>query len=225
MAETGAGGRRMDQLEEKLFSQQQLIKQAKLPVVVLIEGWGSAGKGRLLGRLLKNMDPRGYTVHTMPRPGRGEARYPAFRRYWRTIPKEGEMAFYIGSWYGELFPVGAENRFTPEQRAERARGICQFERQLTDNGYLVLKFFLDLDEKTQKKRIEKDLSDPDSAWRVEEDDRYQQAHYTRCRRDFEASIALTDTPNAPWYILDGRKGKSTAAAVYEDCLLYTSRCV
>ena len=56
--------RRMKQLEQKLFVQQQLIKQAKLQVVVLLEGWGSAGKGRLLGRLLKNIDPRGYKVHT-----------------------------------------------------------------------------------------------------------------------------------------------------------------
>lgn len=206
--------RRMKQLEQKLFVQQQLIKQAKLPVVVLLEGWGSAGKGRLLGRLLKNIDPRGYKVHTM-QPPEGALRYPAFRRYWQTIPKEGEMAFYIGSWYGELFPVRRENRLTPRQRAARAAEICRFERQLTDNGYLVLKFFLDIDQKTQKKRIQKDLAQRDSAWRVEQDDRYQQAHYDRCREEFEAALALTDKEYAPWHVLDGREGKAAALTVYE----------
>ena len=79
---------------EELFCQQQLIKEHKLPVFVLIEGWGAAGKGTLIGNLIKELDPRFFRVINMDVPAEKNTRKPFLWRYMETIPETGKIVFF-----------------------------------------------------------------------------------------------------------------------------------
>ncbi len=93
---------------------------------------------------------------------------------------------------------------TYEQRIDSIR---RFERQLTDNGYLVMKFFFHISEKEQKKRIDQLKKDIDTRWRVSENDRWQNKHYKKCEEIFGQYMEDTNTPSAPWYIIDSKSKK------------------
>ena len=91
-----------------------------------------------------------------------------------------------------------------EAYAQRIESIKHFERQLTDNGYLVLKFFMEIDKKEQTHRMENLYKDHDTKWRVNEFDKWQNEHYKRCQKIFDRYLADTNTSIAPWYIIDAR---------------------
>ena len=86
---------------EILVRQQQIIKEHKLPVYVLIEGWGAAGKGTLIGNLIKELDPRFFHVIHMGMPNEEERRKPFMWRYMETIPEAGKFVFLNSGWLDE----------------------------------------------------------------------------------------------------------------------------
>ena len=84
--------------------------------------------------------------------------------------------------------------------------MLRFERQLTDNGYLVLKLFLQISRKEQKKRLDALADNPDTAWRVSENDRWQNRHYEECKEVFDDYLQATNL-REPWYIIDAKEKK------------------
>ena len=97
----------------------------------------------------------------------------------------------------------------------RLDSIRRFERQLTDNGYLVMKFFFHISKKEQKKRIKNLLEDIDTAWRVGANDKWQNKHYEKCMEVFEHYLKMTNAPSAPWYIVDAESRKWAELQVLE----------
>ncbi len=97
----------------------------------------------------------------------------------------------------------------------RLDSIRRFERQLTDNGYLVMKFFFHISKKEQKKRIKNLLEDIDTAWRVGANDKWQNKHYEKCMEVFEHYLEMTNAPSAPWYIVDAESRKWAELQVLE----------
>ena len=91
----------------------------------------------------------------------------------------------------------------------------RFERQLTDNGYLVMKFFLHIPEKEQAKRIEHLEHEKDTVWRVSKNDLWQNRHYEKCEEAFSSYMKNTNMPSAPWYIIDAKSRKWTELQVLE----------
>lgn len=200
----------------KLEKQQLLIKDHKLPVVVLLEGWGAAGKGSAIKNIIRNIDPRFFSVVVMKTTStEEEKRKPFLYRYFKVIPEEGHFAFLDAGWMDGLMQ---EKFFTdmPSERYEsRISSIKTFERQLTDNGYLVLKLFLNINEKEQRKRLRKLEENPDTAWHVSEYDRWQNEHYEECFQEFDKYLTATNTPNAPWYIVDSTNIKMAELQVLQ----------
>ena len=97
----------------------------------------------------------------------------------------------------------------------RIESIRRFERQLTDNGYLVMKFFLHISEKEQKKRIKHLTEEKDTMWRVNRNDMWQNHHYEKCVDAFSSYMKDTSMPSAPWYIIDAKSKKWTELQVLE----------
>ena len=89
----------LDLLEAELARLQQRIRAAGVPVVILFEGWGASGKGRMIARLIRALDPRGFKVYTTGAPTGEELRYPPMRRYWLRMPARGQIAIFDRSWY------------------------------------------------------------------------------------------------------------------------------
>lgn len=206
---------RLDKARAGLYELQLKIKEAKLPVLVLLEGWSAAGKGSVIGRLIENIDPRFFRVAAMARPTEEDLRRPFLYRFMKDIPGAGSFAFYDGGWIEQTTTEFLRGQLYEQDYAARLESIQRFERQLTDNGYLVMKFFLHIDREEQERRLDTLRADKDTAWRATDFDLWQNTHYKKCRKVFDHALAMTNTPAAPWYILDASDPKWTELQALE----------
>lgn len=198
---------RLAAAREKLIKQQMQVKEQKLPVLVLVEGWGTSGKGVCIGQIIKNIDPRFFRVAPMQEPTEAERRKPFLCRYFAKIPEAGKFMFLDSGWMDEVMKDRLHGDMTEESYGERIESIRRFERQLTDNGYLVMKFFLHVSKKEQTKRIDHLMEEKDTRWRVSRNDLWQNSHYDKCVDAFDSYMKSTNMPSAPWYIIDAKSKK------------------
>ena len=187
---------------EELVRQQQVIKEHKLPVFVLIEGWGAAGKGTLIGNLIKELDPRFFQVVKMQKANEDEKRKPFLWRYMEKIPEAGKFVFLDSGWLDETVDDVMHDKIDDVALEKRLRQIRTFERQLKDNGYLVVKLFLQIPPKEQKHRLDKLLENKDTSWRVDEDDILQVKKREKFEKVYDRILEATNTGYVPWNIVD-----------------------
>ncbi|HAU51055.1 MAG TPA: phosphate--AMP phosphotransferase, partial [Clostridiales bacterium] len=121
---------RLKEQEDLLFVNQNKIKDNKLPVVVLIEGWGTAGKGTLIGNVINNIDPRFYKVATFDMPTDLEKRKPFLCRYFEALPEAGKFRFYNTGWMNEIVMSRLDGSMPNSLYEKRIASIRRFERQL-----------------------------------------------------------------------------------------------
>lgn len=183
----------------ELAKRQQIIKDANLPVIVVLEGWGTAGKGSAIGSIIKYMDPRFFKVYNMDVVSEDEARKPFLYRHAARMPEYGQFSFFDGGVMDEVTKLYLHKEISEKEYKARVQSIINYERQLRDNGYLVIKFFLDIDEKTQKERINKLLEGKNTKWRVAKDDIWQNEHFDKCRKVYDSYLKETDTIACPWH--------------------------
>lgn len=194
LAEEGRLKNEISELGEKLGVLQQRIKKTALPVMIVFEGWGSSGKGSLIGKLLKYLDPRGVKMHSITEPSEDDLRKPYMNRFWMRIPGRGEIALFDRSWYHEWMAKGDSNH---------KKEIAVFERQLCDDGYVVFKFFLHISKKEQEKRLRELESSKATSWRVTKADWKQNMHYAKLKEQFDEMLEATSTDGAPWKVVSG----------------------
>lgn len=206
---------RLKAARDKLEHQQILIKERRLPVLVLIEGWGAAGKGSIIGKIIRNIDPRFFKVAPMSAPSPEEKRRPFLYRYFVQIPEEGKFTFLESGWMDEITRDRLHGAISEQEYSHRIDSVKRFERQLIDNGYLVMKFFFQISQKEQQKRLNRLLEEKDTRWRVSEDDRWQNAHYQKCQNVYSQFLNETTQPAAPWYIIDSAEKKWAELQVLE----------
>ncbi len=194
-------------LREKLLSQQQLLRDAKLPVIVLIEGWSASGKGSLIKELISEIDPRFYNVVSPPIIPESDLRMPFLHQYAAAIPENGKIAFFDSGWMDSAVRSFLYHDITKTEYRHRVRQINEFERQLKNGGYLIVKIFLHIDKEEQFKRL-KDLAEsPQTEWRVTRDDIRQQKEYKRYMEAFDDFMEKT-SDTAMWHILDGSRKRT-----------------
>ncbi len=158
---------------EKLEKNQIKVKEGKIPVFIVFEGWGAAGKGSVTGRIIKNMDPRFFKVESVKEPTEEELRKPFLYRYFIRIPEAGRFTFLDSSWMKEVVTDKIKGELSQKDYRSEIDSVKRFERTLADNGYLMMKFFLHIDEKEQKRRLNGLKKDKSTSWRVSEKDMYQ----------------------------------------------------
>lgn len=207
--------KRLEEVREKLTTQQTKMKEHKIPVLVLVEGWGTAGKGSVIGEVIQNIDPRFFKVATFDKPTDEEKRKPFLCRYFTKIPEAGKFMFFDSGWMDEVTGAELHNKLKSKEYEQRIDSIRRFERQLTDNGYVVLKFFCHISQKEQNKRIEALESDVDTRWRVSDNDKWQNKHYDKCLEVFDKYMEATNAPSAPWYIIESKSKKWAELQVLE----------
>lgn len=210
---------RLKAAREELARVQIAVKEQKIPVLVVLEGFDAAGKGSVLGKLIKNMDPRFFKVEVMHRKiTEEEKRKPYLYRYFVKIPEAGKFMFFDGSWMYETTKKYMKGDLNEFQYRTRLQGIKRFERQLSDNGYLVMKFFFHIDEKEQKRRLTELQSDKNTKWRVSEDDVWQNRNYNSCTQVYDEYLERTNQSIAPWYLIDAKNKKWAELQVLETLL-------
>ena len=206
---------RLEAAREKLAVQQLQMKEKKVPVLVLVEGWGTSGKGSSIGRVIQNIDPRFFKVFDMEKKSEEDARKPFLYRYFAKIPEAGKFVFLDSGWMSELTSAYLQGELSEKEYEKRLESVRRFERQLTDNGYLVVKLFLNISKKEQGKRISHLTEEKDTQWRVSSYDLWQHEHYEDCGEVFADYLKRTSMPSTPWYIIDAKSRKWTELQIME----------
>ena len=196
-------------LREKLMAQQQEIRAKGLPIIVLVEGWATAGKGSLINELISELDPRFYNVVTPTVTPEAESRYPFLYPYAKAIPENGKIMIYDAGWMEDCVRKLMRREITKEEYKKRVRAVNEFERQLHDGGYLILKLFLDISREEQQARIRSFRENFETEWRVSREDLWQHSEYKLFRESYESFMEKTGKL-IPWHVLDGEKKNAAA---------------
>ena len=206
--------RKMDHLEVRLGQLQRLCKELKIPVLIVFEGFGASGKGLQIGYLIQSMDPRGFQVFPIKNDTEEESMHPFMWRFWTKTPERGRIAIFDGSWYRRVLIDRFEKR-TKEKDISRAfQSINSFEEQLSDDGNVIVKLFLDIDQKEQKKRFDKLAKNKETAWRVTQGDIERNARYGEYADMMEDMLFKTDKDYAPWTIIEATDRRFATVKIY-----------
>ena len=201
-------------LEIRVGALQRKAYELRIPVIVVFEGWDAAGKGTLINKLLLALDPRGYMVHPTNPPTEEEILRPFLWRFWNRTPEAGKIAVFDRSWYGRVL-VERVDGIVKKKVWERAYGeIVSFERQLVDGGFVIIKFFLHITKKEQKKRFKKLRKNKSTAWKVTKDDYRHHRQYAQYLQATEDMLAKTDTGFAPWTVVEAHDRRYATVKVF-----------
>ncbi len=201
------------ELREELSRTVREAKELKIPIIVLFEGWGASGKGYMIEKLISELDPRGFKVWSIKDSTEDELRYPMLYRFWQKVPSAGKMSIFDRSWYREVSISRVEKNIPSKKIDNYYRDIAEFERQLCDDGCIIIKVFLQISKREQARRFEALEASPGTGWRVNSDDHRRHREYDTYKKAFAEMIDRTDTDAAPWYVLDAEDKKETAHAV------------
>lgn len=194
-----------EQLEARLASLQREAKEQKVPIIVVFEGFGASGKGYLINKLIHPMDPRGFSVYTTERETEEERLHPFLWRFWTKTPAKGRIAVFDTSWYRKVLVERGEKRISDEQAELAFEEIKNFERQLVDDGTVIIKIFLHISKKEQGKRFDSLLASKDTAWKVTKEDQYCHKHFNRFLTLADEMLERTTSAAAPWTIVEAKQ--------------------
>ncbi len=175
----------------------------KRPVVVVFEGWDAAGKGGAIKRLTERLDPRGYAVYPIAAPAGEDKTHHYLYRFWRRLPERGQIAIFDRSWYGRVMVERIEGFCTETEWKRAYREINQFERQLSDFGAIVLKFWLHIGKDEQVRRFDERAGTPYKAWKLTDEDWRNREKWDLYEAAVEEMLLKTSTLSAPWTIVEG----------------------
>jgi len=197
-----------DVYEETLFNlQAELVKLQRWVVdkgeriIVVFEGRDAAGKGGVIKRITERVSPRIFRVVAMPAPTEREQSQLYLQRYIANFPSAGEIILFDRSWYNR---AGVERvmNFCSEDQYRRFLSNCpQFEKGLMDEGIRLFKYWFDISDGEQKRRMQARITDPRKIWKLSPMDlksRRRWYDYSRARDDM---FAATDTSHAPWNVV------------------------
>ena len=206
---------RMPALQEQLHLLQRRCRNAGLASIAIFEGWSACGKGKVIRKLTERLEPRGFSLHNTLAPRTHEIPLPWLWRFWSKLPNWGEMAIFDGSWYRRVLLESMEKELAEVDYQRAFTDIRSLERTLSDDRYLIVKFFLHIDKKTQRKRMKRLQSDPLTEWRVKESDWRQHRRYDEYVVAIERMIQLTDAGLAPWVIVEASNQRWARVKVLE----------
>ena len=186
-----------------LDAQQELRRLAAFPVIVLLAGLDTAGRGETANLLNEWMDPRWIVTRAWGEPSDEERERPPFWRYWRALPPKGRVGLYLNAWYDPAVQDRVERRCGKAAYETQLDRIASFEKGLADDGAIILKFWLHLAPESQRKRLKAFAKDPLRRWRVTKREWRNYRQHDRIKQAAERAIRLTSTEPAPWHIVEG----------------------
>jgi polyphosphate:AMP phosphotransferase len=189
--------------QELLEAQRKVRELAKFPVIIVFAGVNGAGKGEIINLLNAWMDPRWLVTHAYDLPSDEETERPEFWRFWRDLPATGRIGLFLSSWYSRPVLDRVHNQIAEAEFNNLLEKILKFEKALTDDGTLILKFWMHLSKKEQKKRLKELEKDELTRWRVKEVDWDNWRLYEKFEEAAERVIMKTSTGKSPWCIVEG----------------------
>jgi AMP-polyphosphate phosphotransferase len=197
-------------LRTELLEIQRQLTNAPFPVIVVFAGVDGAGKGETVNLLNAWMDPRYLVTRAYGEPSDEERERPEYWRYWRDLPRKRRIGFFLSSWYSPPVLARVHRRCGAAAFDRQLDRIAAFERTLTDDGALILKFWMHLGKKAQRKRLRTLEEDPLTRWPVAKRQWEHWRMYDRFVADAERLVQRTSTVEAPW--LDSRIDNTVSVA-------------
>jgi polyphosphate kinase len=197
-------------LELELNGLARWLQHTGKRLLVIVEGRDTAGKGGVISAIADTLNPRQCRVVALPKPTEREQGQWYFQRYVAHLPAAGEIALFDRSWYNRAGVEHVMGWAQPEQVAAFLKQVPAFERLLVDDGLLLLKYWLTVDQDKQEERFAERLQDPLKRWKLSPIDlkaREKYAEYTAARY---AMLDATHTKHAPWTLVnfnDQRRGR------------------
>lgn len=186
---------------QRIYELAHQVFEQETAVIILFEGWDAAGKGTAIRALSERLDPRGFKVLPTQAPRTHERQKPWLWRFWMQIPRHGQMAIFDRSWYGRVL-IERVNGLTPIPDWIRAyEEINAFERTLTDDNTVLIKFWLHISREEQLRRYIALTEEPDTAWQVTAEDWENHRKYSEYAAAVSDMLANTDTDDAPWTVV------------------------
>jgi len=205
---------KVEAFERRLGELQRQARELRIPVIIVFEGWDAAGKGTLINRLMQALDPRGFNVYPISAPTQEESYRPFLWRFWTKTPERGRIAIFDRSWYGRVLTERVDKLIPRKFWQASYEQIRSFERQLADDGAVLIKFFLHISKKEQKKRFLELEARPSMSWKVTQHDWQHHKQYEKYALAIEDMLAQTDTAFAPWTIVESHDRRFATLKVF-----------
>ena len=208
-----------DKIEEKteqnLFKiselQTKLYAAAKESVLIVLQALDAAGKDGTIKHVMSGVNPQGVDVFSFKTPSAEEAAHDFLWRYHKRMPAHGKMAIFNRSWYEEVLVVKVHSLYTSYTMPERCIGdnffdmkyaeIRNFEQHLYQNGYRIVKIFLNVSKDEQKRRFLERIEQPEKNWKFSESDIKERGYWKEYISAYQDAVNNTASEQAPWYIL------------------------
>jgi AMP-polyphosphate phosphotransferase len=198
--------------ERELFDIARRIRNGKVPVVLVFEGAQGSGMHKAIFELTEKMDPRIYTVRTSGPVREHEASRPWMWRYWMMTPARGELAIFDESWYRHVLGERASGAVKKKEVRARYDEIMSFERQLIDDGVILVKLFFVIDEKTAWRRLAR--AEKAGAPHLKRR-RRNLKRFAEWREAADEMLERTSTDRSPWHVVPSKAERFARARTFE----------
>jgi len=191
----------LTRLQGELCTLQEWVKAKGLRVILIFEGRDAAGKGGTIKAITERVSPRVFRVIALPAPSDREKTQMYFQRYFQHFPAAGEIVIFDRSWYNR---AGVERvmGFCTDDQYQRFMKLCpEIEKNIVDNGVILLKFWLEVGNKEQERRFEARMTDPLRQWKLSNMDLPSREKWYEYSRARDTMFKHTDTRHAPWIIV------------------------
>ncbi len=200
------GVERLAELQEKLYAGDDW------GLLLVFQAMDAAGKDGTIKHVMSGVNPQGCQVHSFKQPSAEELDHDFLWRAQRVAPERGRIGIFNRSYYEEVLVVRVHPQILTRQKIpprlvgkkvwqHRLEDIAAYERHLARNGFAILKFFLNVSRKEQKRRFLERLDEPEKHWKFSPSDVRERAHWKAYMAAYEEAIRATATEHAPWYVV------------------------
>jgi PPK2 family polyphosphate:nucleotide phosphotransferase len=220
-------------LEDLAQAQALLYADDRYAVLIILQALDAAGKDGTIKHVMSGVNPQGCQVFSFKRPSAEELDHNFLWRYMRCLPERGRIGIFNRSYYEDVLVVKVHPELVKQQQLppgkrgksfweNRYEDINTFERHLVRNGTVILKFFLNVSRKEQKRRFLERLEQPEKHWKFSVSDLAERAFWDQYQEAYEDALGATSTEWAPWYVVPADH-KWITRAVVADILTTTIR--
>jgi polyphosphate kinase 2 len=192
----------LEALQIELTGLQRWLHNAGKRLVVILEGRDAAGKGGTIKAITDKLDTRSYRIAALPKPSARETGQWYFQRYVGHLPGAGEIVLFDRSWYNRAVVEPAMGFCTDEEYRRFLEAVPVFEKLLADDGIIIVKYWLAVDQKYQEERFADRAEDPLKRWKLSPVDLAARHKYAKIGKLRDAMIERTDAAHAPWFVVD-----------------------
>ncbi len=192
----------LQRLQIELVKLQEWIRHEGLRVVVLFEGRDAAGKGGAIKRITETLNPRICRVVALGTPTDREKTEWYFQRYVAQLPAAGEMVLFDRSWYNRAGVERVMGFCNEGQYLEFMHSCPEFERMLIRSGIVLVKYWFSVSDEEQERRFRERIENPTKRWKLSPMDLESRRHWAEYSRAKDEMFAMTDTRQAPWFVVN-----------------------